>query len=145
MKTIAGLLLITLLTISAACAKQDWIDRTLVTVDVTGTWEGSVVGAGGGAMGGRHVVLELQQQGPTVKGSIRTNPGTPGSPPTALRTVEGTVTGDVFRFKDPRGNWQGELTVSGDEMDGRVSFIGSVGQISLRRSDPASPPASPPR
>ena len=39
MKTFAGLLLATLLAMSGGCAKQDWIDRTLVRVGVTGTWE----------------------------------------------------------------------------------------------------------
>jgi len=39
MRTIAGLLLTTVLTMSTGCAKQDWIDRTLVRVGVTGTWE----------------------------------------------------------------------------------------------------------
>jgi hypothetical protein len=139
MKFAAQLLIAATLLSAAGCAKTDWIDRTLVTVDVTGTWSGSIVAAGGGgASGGRYVVFELQ--GSTVKGSIQTT--WPGNAP---RTVEGTVTGDVFRFKDPRGNWEGELTVSGDEMDGRAAYAGSVGRISLRRGDTSSPPASPPR
>jgi hypothetical protein len=44
MRTLAGLLLTTLLTLNAGCAQKDWIDRTLVTVDVTGNWSGSVGG-----------------------------------------------------------------------------------------------------
>ena len=141
MKTLARLFLATLLTMTAGCARTDWIDRTLVTVDVTGTWSGTIVAAGGGGgAGAREVVFELEQQGPTVKGHMRITPR--GLAPEAL---EGTVAGDVFRFRDPRGGWEGELTVSGDEMDGRVSTIGSGGHISLRRVDPSTRPASPPR
>ena len=47
MKIIAGLIIAAALVFSFGCAKTDWIDRTLVTVDVTGTWEGRVEGAGG--------------------------------------------------------------------------------------------------
>ena len=50
----------------SGCAKQDWIDRTLVTVSVTGTWSGTMTGASGGAV----VLLELQQQGAKVTGAI---------------------------------------------------------------------------
>jgi hypothetical protein len=40
MRLIVGLLAMVTLAFGSACAKQDWIDRTLVTVDVTGVWEG---------------------------------------------------------------------------------------------------------
>jgi hypothetical protein len=71
MKTIAALLLTTLVTMSAGCAKTDWIDRTLVTVDVTGTWEGSVSGVPGYS-GSRDLLFALEQQGATVKGFMAT-------------------------------------------------------------------------
>ena len=29
------------LVLASGCVRQDWIDRTLVTVDVTGVWEGA--------------------------------------------------------------------------------------------------------
>ena len=45
MKTLIGLLVATTLAIGSGCVKQDWIDRTLVTVDVTGTWVGSTENA----------------------------------------------------------------------------------------------------
>ena len=137
MRTITGLLLATLLTTTAGCARTDWIDRTLVTVNVTGTWYGRV-GAGG-------LRLDLEQQGSTVKGSVR-YPEAP-SISTGLYAagpLVGTVAGDVFRFKDVRGNLEGELTVSGDEMNGRVSLLGQR-PLTLRRVDPSSPPDSPPR
>src|SRR3989442_7500459 len=136
MRTLAGLLLATLLTVSAGCAQPDWIDRTLVTVDVTGTWEGSAAGKG------LSLRLELEQEGLTVKGFVRyrgVNPlpgGRTGGP------IDGTVAGDVFRFRDSRGSVEGELTVSGDEMTGLVSYSGQR-LLSLRRVDPSSRPASP--
>ena len=37
----ARLALALLLTTSLGCAEKDWIDRTLVTADVTGTWQGT--------------------------------------------------------------------------------------------------------
>src|SRR5262249_10322225 len=145
---IAGLLGVVTLVIGFGCAKTDWIDRTLVTVDVTGTWNGSVAGTGSG---GRPpgLLFELEQQGSTVKGSMRFPAG--GSSEwvtTSSRIIpgplDGTVAGDMFRFRLTNGSLAGELTVSGDEMNGQVSWSGGR-PISLRRVDPSSPPASPPR
>jgi hypothetical protein len=113
MKALIALLIAPTLVIGSGCAKQDWIDRTLVTVDVTGTWSGTMMAAGtGGAGGARDVVFELEQKGSTVKGTMRVTPRGPD-------TLEGTVAGDVFRFKDQRGTWEGELTISGEEMAGQ--------------------------
>jgi hypothetical protein len=137
MKIIAGLLIAAALAFSSGCAKTDWIDRTLVTVDVTGSWRGS---GGGGGAGVRDVGFELEQKGPTVTGLVRA-----GLTFGVSRSIEGTVAGDVFHFRDSRGNLEGELTVSGDEMNGRMSFFGSSLPVSLRRDDPSSRPASPPR
>ena len=67
LRTFAGLVLATALAMSSGCAKTDWIDRTLVTVDVTGTWSGSITGPGGS----RVYVFELEQQGSTVTGAMR--------------------------------------------------------------------------
>jgi hypothetical protein len=117
------------------CAKTDWIDRTLVTVDVTGTWLGSFGGAGPAL---RDVVFELEQKGSTVTGGMRVTPGFGTTP----SPIDGSVAGDVFRFRDSRGNLEGELTVSGDEMDGRTSFFGSSSRMSLRRADSSSRPGS---
>jgi hypothetical protein len=59
----------------------------------------------------------MEQFGSTVKGLVRVTPrgNAPGS-------IEGTVARDVFRFRDPRGALDGELTVSGDRMDGRMNL-----------------------
>ena len=47
MKALIGVLLATVVT-GSGCAKTDWIDRTLVTVDVTGRWTGKWFGGSGG-------------------------------------------------------------------------------------------------
>jgi hypothetical protein len=122
---------------TAGCARTDWIDRTLVTVDVTGTWAGNFSGGLG-----REIFLELKQEGLRVTGFVRTSRYGLGT--TASSAIDGTVSGDVFRFRDLRGDLEAELTVSGDEMIGQVSFAGTR-PISLRRVDPSSLPASPPR
>jgi len=76
-----------------------------VTVDVTGTWYGRSAGGGGAVQ--REVFLELKQDGSKGSGSMRTAPwGAMGSGP-----IDGTVTGDVFRFKDSKGSVEGEMTV----------------------------------
>jgi len=117
---------------ASGCAQKDWIDRTLVTVDVTGNWHGRF-----GERAAREMLVELKQQGSTVTGFLQQ---------TTLRSfgdlsgpIEGTVAGDVFRFRNSRGTLEGEVTVSGDEMSGRVSsyHVGGA-SIYLRRVDPSS-------
>ena len=89
MTTIIPVVLIAgVLTLGSGCAKPpDWIEQTLVTVDVTGTWRGSP-----GAF-----ELKLEQHGSKVTGTIfvpvSTNTG----------AIEGSVSGDVFRFRQTSG------------------------------------------
>jgi hypothetical protein len=135
MKTITGVLIVAALIFGSSCARTDWIERTLVTVDVTGTWYGSVRGAGG--PGGSSIWFELEQQGSTVKGSMKSDIATYG---VSTQQIDGTVAGDVFRFRQRNGNVVGEVTVSGDEMTGQGSFAGSSRSLSLRRVDPSSRP-----
>jgi len=112
MKAKAGLLLTTLLTISAGCVRQDWIDRTLVNT---------------------RVQLELVQDGAKVTGTINTSAS--GMSSSYSGPVEGSVSGDVFSFKSGRGGI-GELTVAGDDMEGYLQGpAGKVG-VSLRRASP---------
>src|SRR5215831_15962370 len=121
----------------SGCAEKDWIDRTLVTVDVTGTWSGML-----GASPSGEIQLELEQQGSTVKGVLKLLGGAAGqSGRFQGGPLEGTVAGDVFRFRDTRNGMEGELTVSGDEMNGMMSHFGQR-RLSLRRLDPTSPPVS---
>jgi hypothetical protein len=148
MKLIVGMIMVATLAVNSGCAKTDWIDRTLVTVDVTGTWLGRVAGTGTGGLP-PDFLLELEQQGSTVKGIMRfpaggTSPGVSYQSRIAPGPVDGTVAGDLFRFRVTNGSVEGELTVSGDEMDGQVSWSGRR-PVTLRRVDSSSPPASPPR
>jgi hypothetical protein len=97
MKTIARVILVAALASGSGCATPpDWIERTLVTVDVTGTWQGaSPVKVGPGYP---DLWLELQQEGPKAKGSSRARIGG-GFPVMLSGPIEGTIAGDVFTFK----------------------------------------------
>jgi hypothetical protein len=145
MRAVTRALLAAALAFGSGCAQKDWIDRTLVTVDVTGVWTGRVGGQGGtgGPFGEFQFVLE--QQGLKVKGFVRGNARSLGAQGPTVGSIEGTVAGDVFSFKDSRGNLAGEMTVSGDEMTGQASTFAGTHPLTLRRGDPSSPPASPPR
>jgi len=115
------------LVLPSGCAKQDWIDRTLVTVDVTGAWSGSLRGA----QAPRDVQLELKQEGSKVTGTMRLLPAfTPGD---TASPIEGNVAGDLFRFHDARGTLSGELTVGEDEMTGRADTLYGQRGITLHR------------
>ena len=141
MRIVTRVLIATALAFGLGCGQTDWIDRTLVTVDVTGAW----FGEGGGLI----VWLELEQEGSKVKGSIRMQGGgagrVGGSRGEDRGPVEGAVAGDVFTFKESNGPLEGELTVSGDEMTGRVSTTFGSRPISLRRVQSPSRPGPPPR
>ena len=114
----------------SGCAKPDWIQQTLVTADVTGMWRDT----------DGTVELKLEQYGPKVTGAmlwrgLQQRYRVSGA-------IEGTVAGDVFRFKQTSGTdttANGEMTVSGDEMSGRVSSaLGAQLQVRLRRLDSSS-------
>jgi hypothetical protein len=145
MKSIVCLLIASTLTVASGCAKTDWIDRTLVTVDVTGTWSGSA-GQGSNIFS---LLLELQQEGSKVTGSMQmqgTGTRTGGvTPAQATGPVEGTVAGDVFTFNALNSPLEAQMIVSGDEMSGRASSTTQVGQLTLRRIDSPARPGSPPR
>jgi hypothetical protein len=137
--TVGMLLMAAALATGSSCARPDWIDRTLVTVDVTGVWFGaSDRGGGTGTVG---LWLDLQQEGSKVRGYAR---------PEGMvsRSIEGTIAGDVFSIKGSSGGAvSGELTVSGDEMTGEMFIQGSyVNRFRvLHRVEPSSRPASQPR
>ena len=126
-----ALLAITL-TSTVGCASKDWIDRTLVTENVTGSWTGMV--------GGRsNFRLDLKHEGPKLTGTCqRLGSGAP-------EALEGSVAGDVFTLRSAHG----ELTVSGDEMTGQIAgwTLGGAQprQISMRRDGASPPSSSPPR
>ena len=113
------------LVFASACAAQtDWIDRTLVTVDVTGTWEGTQTTApvAGTSVYAVPIELVLEQKGAKVSGELKGVRNLPGgtswSSPTPI-PIEGTVSGDRFSFYGVRGTkMHADLQVKGDEMTG---------------------------
>ena len=136
MKTSVGLVLSVVLAYALGCARSDWIDRTLVTVDVTGTWEGSAARKSGTFQ------LSLEQQGSRVKGFIRSMGLCSGGLIIAGQ-LEGVLAGDRFSFKQTNAFVAGELTVNGDEMTGGASGGCGQFQITLRRVNASSRPTSP--
>jgi len=119
-------LAIGLLSLAAVgCARPDWIEQTLVTVDVSGVWQGTFERVGGGGS----MELTLQQSGTKVtgvlKGTIQLHD--------ADGPIEGTVNGDRFRFRSIRSVTNGELQVNGDEMTGSGSTQYGPGTMTLRR------------
>ena len=139
MTIVTRILIAAALAFGSGCARSDWIERTLVTVDVTGTWYGRLRA---GVVS--DVWFELEQQGATVKGFMRF--GGPGYVGVTSGPITGTVAGDVFHFKDTRGTVEGELTVSGDEMNGQASLPWSASRaVSLRRVESSSGPDLPRR
>ena len=131
-RNLARVFLVLAIASTIGCARSDWIDRTLVTEDVTGVWSASTI------------QLELQQQGARVTGVI-TVPPFGGSSLTSGVPLEGSVAGDVFSFKDSRGVYSGELTVSGDDMTGQIFGPYGKRKASFRRESAASQPDSPRR
>ena len=123
------------LVLTSGCAQKDWIDRTLVTVDVTGVWTGRAYIAHATSGPIIDMRLELWQEGPKVKGTIRPSGSIPWQhldPSPAAGSIEGTVAGDVFEFKETSGHTAGRLTVGGDEMTGEVTEKATY-RVLLRR------------
>jgi hypothetical protein len=135
MKPLAWLLAAAVLAVASGCAHSDWIEATLVTVDVTGTWSGSAASPGTSTL---ELWLELVQQGPKVTGSLRTS-GSFRLNANQTVPLEGTVTGDVFRFRPVNTTGWSEMIVGEDEMKGRLS---SSPPITLRRVTSPSPARS---
>ena len=117
------------LVLASGCARRDWIDQTLVTVDVTGVWKGTTFGG----VGGSDIELSLQQSGPKVTGDVRIS----GGNFRANGPIKGSVSGDMFRFEEQRRQVIGEVQVNGDEMvgAGHASVGGTSApiRIELRR------------
>jgi hypothetical protein len=114
--------------LACGCARPDWIQNTLVTADVTGAWR-STTG---------NLELKLEQQGAKVAGYLAY---LAGSGSTVTGEIDGSVRGDVLRFKQTSGRnigLQGEMTVSGDAMNGSLrSLIGTRAQVRLQRVESA--------
>jgi len=123
------------LVLLVGCAQKDWIDRTLVTENVTGAWTG-LLGSSGCS---RDLRLDLQQEGSKVTGVGMISVSNDRFP------IQGSVAGDVFTFKSLRGSTSGELTVSGDDMNGRILWGCGNTPVLLHRVDSASRTETPPR
>jgi len=134
MKIFGSILVMAAFAVIGGCAKADWIERTLVTVDVTGTWEGS-------STRGAKYQFNLEQSGAAVKGSAHRWVGAGYLPVFASRPIEGTVSGDLFSFKNPGSVFGGQLRVSGDEMSGDIDDAFGRSLVTLRRTNPSSLPA----
>lgn len=139
-RTVPVSLMILALGFAAGCAaslpdsgcganRADWIEQTLVTVDVTGTWQ---------SIEGFAMRLVLEQQGKKVTGRMFVQP----SSSSAGADIEGSVAGDMFRFSPARGtSVVGDMRVSGDDMRGCLRGSVSRGEVRLQRvSSPASQP-----
>ena len=95
------------------------------SVDVSGTWQGTVLFQGGGD---RSVEMTLRQDGAKVAGYYSQSGSGSGQ-------IEGGVNGNVFSYTRPGYSLaSGDLVVDGDEMTG-IGFgtIGLRGTYHLRR------------
>ena len=137
------MLVAAVLACGSGCAKPDWIQQTLVTVDVTGLWVGSYNRPGGSV--GFESRLELEQNGSKVSGTFRVVGAAVPAQMGATRSgpIDGTVAGDVFTFTQSNGPVVGEMTVSGDDMTGYMA-VGYRIPISFRRVSSSPRPASQP-
>ncbi|HEU5153366.1 MAG TPA: hypothetical protein VFU03_01400 [Gemmatimonadales bacterium] len=68
MNNIVCILIAATLAIGSGCARPDWIESTLVTVDLTGVWQGTFTREG--AYGPGNITLTLQQGGSKVRGQV---------------------------------------------------------------------------
>src|SRR5712664_81180 len=124
---------------SGCTMHPDWIDRTLVTVDVTGTWHGwAIVSSQAGA--NSEMWLVLKQEGPRATGSVRATAGNAGIRPELRHheikgPIDGTVAGDVLSFRLTDGSLTGEMRVSEDTMTGQIAGTSPGGgyTITLQR------------
>jgi hypothetical protein len=111
--------------IASGCAQRaDWIEGTLVTVDVAGRWSGNH----SASQGGGEFDMTLYQTGPKVTGDVTM---TLAQPQFRGVSIEGTITGDVLKFGGRDGQLRGEVIVAGDAMTGTVTF-GNYGTRTLR-------------
>jgi len=108
MNTIALVIFTVVLAFGSGCARPDWIEQTLVTVDVTGTWRST---------SGIFSELTLEQQGSRVKGAMVMRQA---SGPIISGPIDGTVAGDVLTIRLANADTMWDMTVSGDEMSGRA-------------------------
>ena len=128
-----------LMCVSGCTTPPDWIERTLVTVDVTGHWYGSSPQSSGAGSSYAEFWLDLQQAGPKARGSIQAKGIRTGLGGTGRVPIEGTIAGDVFTFRQTNGPMTGELTVDGDELKGEILQPRRFPIVLRRAGSPARP------
>jgi hypothetical protein len=129
MKTARRIALGLVFLIASGCAQRaDWIQGTLVTVDVVGRWTGNFHAVGYTGIG--NLDMTLRQTGPRATGDLRLT-----VPNAQLWNgpIEGTVNGDLFKFRRKDGRLSGEVIVAGDEMSGTITFAGGTRTLRLQR------------
>ena len=116
----------------AGCARQpDWIESTLVTVDVSGEWAGSTLaGSNPGT-----IEMTLQQAGQKVTGEAQYSGWNAAQFPNG--PVSGMVSGDVLRLVTLDGRRRFFFRADGDTMQGYVLVAGGAwSTFGLRRRKP---------
>src|SRR5262249_45938065 len=133
MRRMARVFLASLVMFLMGGAQQEWIDRTLVTEEVTVVWWGSM----DGSPFRPPVQLELRQQGAKVTGAMKVPPAGSYSLGSGI-PIEGSVNSDVFTFRDQRGIFSGELIVGADALLRQILLHCGEMRASLRRGSRGS-------
>jgi hypothetical protein len=125
------LLIALVVVLGFGCARADWIEGTLVTVDVTGVWSG-MYSTSAGTSGA--VELVLQQVGGNVTGTITMKGlGFGGIGLAENVAIRGVVNGDVLRFNATATLNNYDLVVSGEQMLGSFYIRSNRGTIDVLR------------
>jgi hypothetical protein len=120
-----------ILLFAAGCARADWIENTLVTVDVTGVWSGTYASSAGTSGA---VELVLKQVGANVTGTITMKGLGFGSIGLAENVaIQGVVNGDVIRFNATATLNNYDLVVNGEQMLGSFYLRSNRGTIEVLR------------
>jgi len=115
MKRVRWLLVVTAVLLIAGCASGGPTMGPPPSVNVTGRWLGNWM-FDPVSMGGGQVVMDLNQVGAEVNGTL-TVTGPSINRPT---TIQATVAGNEVIL---RGRISGRLTVTGDQMSGQVDGV----------------------
>jgi hypothetical protein len=122
------LVIVGMVLLLAGCATGGGGTAVAPSVDVTGTWNGSFDGVGSSGFNFPFVAV-LEQKGNIVTGTIS------GATRTVYNgTIQGTVSGNKFSWKQTMGSASGDVVVSGHEMGGTGTLTNYPGRLTLRRT-----------
>ncbi len=146
MKTAGATLIAAALLFASGCVtRPDWIEATLVTVDVNGVWQGAISGAALpylGTRGSSPLTSSRMEQRSREGCSVGPVTSTSGISRRYSGPLAGRVGGDVLNFtvtSEMGEGLAGELTVRHDEMEGMVRGAEIQGaRVLLRRIDSPS-------